>query len=119
MKIRKIITIIEDINSDEGKDAEKPLRKIAVTAVCNNPCSGRYVEDLSILIDGSEVVGATIGAIASEHMRSYGIESYGKGAVVGLNGWLEHGEAVLTTSFGDTMRVAAGGGKAWICHMAK
>jgi hypothetical protein len=52
-------------------------------------------------------------------MRPHGIESYGKGAIVGLDGELEHAEAVLTTIFGDTMRVAAGGGKAWICHMAK
>src|SRR5262249_24639401 len=42
-----------------------------------------------------------------------------KGAVVGLEGELEHAEAVLITPYGDTMREAVSGGKAWICHMAK
>ena len=119
MNIRKIITVIEDILSEEGRKAAKPLRKVAVTAVCVNPCAGRYVEDLSALMNSSGIVGTKIGGIAAEHMRAHGIESYGKGAVVGLNGEIEHAEAVLTTIFGDTMRVAAGGGKAWICHMAK
>lgn len=119
MKIRKFITEIEDILSDEGRGAPTPLRKVAVTAVCENPCAGRYVEDLAVLIEGSGDVGNKIGAIAAGHMRECGIQSYGKGAIVGLNGALEHAEAVLTTIFGDTMRVVAGGGKAWICHMAK
>lgn len=119
MKIRKIVTEIEDILSDEQKEAAKPLRKVAVTAICENPCAGRYVEDLQVLIDASEIIGAKISTLAAEHMRGHEIQSYGKGAVVGLNGALEHAEAVLTTVFGDTLRVAAGGGKAWICHMAK
>ena len=119
MKIRKIATVIEDIFADEGREVAKPLRKVAVTAFCENPCAGKYVDDLSVLINGSEVIGTKICTIAAEHMRPYSIESYGKGAVVGLNGALEHAEAVLTTIFGDTMRVAADGGKAWICHMAK
>ncbi len=119
MKIRKIVTAIEDIFADEGRDAKLPLRKIAVTAVCDNPCAGRYVEDLGVLIEASGVIGAKIGAIAAGHMHDQGITSYGKGAVVGINGAIEHAEAVLTTIFGDTMRDAAGGGKAWICHMAK
>ena len=119
MKIRKIISVVEDILSEEEREARKPLRKVAVTAVCNNFCAGRYVEDLTTLIDASGLIGTKIGTIAAEHMGGHGIESYGKGAVVGLNGAIEHAEAVLTTIFGDTMRVAAGGGKAWICHMAK
>jgi hypothetical protein len=119
LKIRKFITEIEDVLSEEGQVSQTPLRKVAVTAVCQNPCAGRYTEDLSILIEGSGEVGNKIGTIAAWHMRESGIQSYGKGAIVGLNGALEHAEAVLTTIFGDTMRVAAGGGKAWICHMAK
>ena len=119
MKIRKIVTAIEDLLSEEGRDATKPLRKVAVTAVCDNPCAGRYVEDLGVLIDGSGRIGRTIGAVAAKLLEGYGVSSYGKGAIVGLNGAVEHAEAVLTTVFGDTMRDAAGGGKAWICHMAK
>jgi hypothetical protein len=117
--IRKIITAIEDILGDEGKTTNAPVRKVAVTAVCINPCAGRYVEDLSVLIDGSAKIGNHIAPIATEHLKDLGIQSYGKAAVVGLNGAIEHAEAVLTTTFGDAMRAAAGGGKAWICHMAK
>jgi len=117
--IRKIVTAIEDVFSDEGKIANSPLRKVAVSAVCKNPCAGAYVDDLSVLIDGSGEVGNRIASLAAEHMGDHGVQSYGKGAVVGLNGELEHAEAVLTTIFGDAMRSAVGGGKAWICHMAK
>jgi len=119
MKVRKIITVLEDTIREESKEVKIPLRKVAVTAICSNPCSGKYVEDLSALVDGSEIIGNQICGIAAQHMSSFGVSSYGKGAVVGFNGSIEHAEAVLTTVFGDTMRAAIGGGKAWICHMAK
>jgi hypothetical protein len=119
VEIRKIVTAIEDIFSDEGKQTNVPLRKVAVTAVCTNPCAGKYVKDLSVLIEASAEIGNRIASSAAEHLKGLGVESYGKAAVVGLNGAFEHAEAVLTTTFGDAMRAAVGGGKAWICHMAK
>lgn len=119
MKIRKIVTQIEDLRMEEGRKAAIPLRRVAVTAICHNPCTGRYVHDLSVLIEGSAEVGAEICGIAADLMKPLGIQSYGKGSIVGINGAVEHAEAVLTTIYGDTMRAAAGGGKAWICHMAK
>ena len=119
MKIRKIVAALEELRSEAGQEADVPLRRVAVTAVCRNPCAGRFVEDLTALIEGSAAVGREISGIAAILMEPFGIQSYGKGAVVGLNGELEHAEAVLTTIFGDAMRDAVGGGKAWICHMAK
>jgi hypothetical protein len=119
MEIRKIVTASEELFSEAGRAADTPLRRVAVTAVCANPCAGRYVEDLAVLIEGSGVVGRRIAAIAAEMMKPYPIQSYGKAALVGIEGEVEHAEAVLTTLFGDTMRDAAGGGRAWICHMAK
>lgn len=119
MQIRRILTATEELFSEAGRAADAPLRRVAVTAVCGNPCAGRYVEDLRVLIDGSAGVGRRIAEIAAALMKPHGIQSYGKGAVVGLNGEAEHAEAVLTTVFGDAMREPAGGGKAWICHMAK
>ena len=119
MEIRKIVTATEELFSEAGRPASPPLRRVAVSAVCRNPCAGRYVEDLKVLIEGSEAVGRRIAALAAALMKPYGIESYGKGAIVGTNGEVEHAEAVLTTVFGNAMRDAAGGGKAWICHMAK
>jgi amino acid synthesis protein len=119
LNIRKICTAIEDVFNEEGKTANVPLRKVSVAAVCDNPIAGKYVDDLSILIESSQAIGRKISELAASLMGDAGIQSYGKGAIVGLNGSLEHGEAVLTTIFGNTMRDAAGGGKAWICHMAK
>lgn len=119
MEIRKIVTTTEESYREADRETDLPLRKVAVAAVCTNPCAGRYVEDLAVLIEGSALVGRRIAGMAAELMKPYRIESYGKGALVGIHGELEHAEAVLTTVFGDTMRDAAGGGKAWICHMAK
>ncbi len=119
MEIRKIVTTTEESYREADRESDLPLRKVAVAAVCVNPCAGRYVEDLAVLIEGSAQVGRRIAGMAAELMKPYRIESYGKGALVGIHGELEHAEAVLTTVFGDTMRDAAGGGKAWICHMAK
>lgn len=119
MEIRKIVSLTEELYRQAGRAADLPLRRVAVTAVCDNPCAGRYVEDLAVLIEGSVEIGRRISGIAAELMKPHRIVSYGKGAVVGIEGEVEHSEAVLTTPFGDTLRDAAGGGKAWICHMAK
>lgn len=119
MHIRELVSITQDVLSEAGRPADAPLRRVAVAAVCANPCAGRYVDDLTALMDASVVVGQRIARRAAELMLPYGIESYGKGAVVGTAGEVEHAEAVLTTAFGNTLRDAAGGGKAWICHMAK
>jgi Amino acid synthesis len=78
LKIRKFITEIEEVLSEEGQVSQTPLRKVAVTAVCQNPCAGRYTEDLSILIEVSGEVGNKIGTTAAWHMRESGIQSYGR-----------------------------------------
>jgi hypothetical protein len=119
LQIRKILTYTEELFVEGGKRTQSPLRRVAAAAVCTNPCAGRYADDLAILIEGSAEVGRRIAPMAAALMSPYPIQSYGKGALVGLHGEAEHAEAVLTTQFGDTMRGAAGGGKAWICHMAK
>lgn len=119
MQIRKILTFTEELLSEAGQRAEPPLRRVAAAAVCVNPCANRFAEDLSPIISGSADVGARIAPLAASLIAPYEIQSYGKGALVGLSGEAEHAEAVLTTVFGDTMRKAAGGGKAWICHIAK
>lgn len=119
VKIRKLLTAVEDTLSEGGRTADVPLRKAAVTAICTNPHAGIYREDLTELIKLSVEVGNIIAPMTAALMGTLPIQSYGKGAIVGLAGEVEHAEAVLTTDFGNTMRDAAGGGKAWICHMAK
>lgn len=119
LQIRKILTYTEEVFVEGGRPADRPLRRAAAAAICANPYSGKYVDDLSMLVAGSAEIGSTIAPMAVALLAPYPIESYGKGALVGIAGEAEHAEAMLTTEFGATMRRAAGGGKAWICHMAK
>lgn len=119
LEIRSFHSFLEERCVEAGVVASPPLRKVAVAAVVTNPCAGRYVEDLSPLTDGSVEVGREIASRAVGLMKPYRVESYAKAAVVGFDGEVEHAEAVLTTVFGDTMRDAVGGGKAWIPHFAK
>jgi hypothetical protein len=94
MHIRKIFTQVEDIHSEAGRDAETPLRKVAVVAVVKNPFAGQpYREDLSDLTEASAAIGREITARAVDAMAPYEAVSYGKGGVVGLGGEQEHAES--------------------------
>jgi hypothetical protein len=119
MHVRKILTFVDESRSEAGQPAQIPLRKVAAVAVVKNPFAGKFEQDLSSLVEASDAVGREITAIALELLRPYAAESYGKGAIVGLAGEQEHGVAMLTTVFGNVMRDAAGGGKAWISSMTK
>ncbi|MCL6577438.1 amino acid synthesis family protein [Kyrpidia sp.] len=119
MEIRKISTFVEETLHSTGKSDGVPLRKVGVVAVVNNPFARRYQEDLTLLINESADIGRRISKLAVEAMGPYGIESYGKAAVVGTDGEQEHGVAMLTTVFGNILREAVGGGKAWISSTTK
>lgn len=119
MEIRRILTFCDEVRSEAGRRTEPPLRKSAVVAVVHNPFAGRYVEDLSPLTAASAAIGKEICAIAVALLAPDKPVSYGKAAVIGLAGEQEHGNAMLTTTFGDVMREAAGGGKAWISSFTK
>jgi hypothetical protein len=119
MQIRKILTFVDEARSEAGQAANMPLRKVAAVAVVGNPFAGEFEPDLAALVEASAAVGREITAMALDLLRPYGAESYGKGAIVGLAGEQEHGVAMLTTVFGNVMRDAAGGGKAWISSMTK
>jgi hypothetical protein len=120
MEIRKLYTAIEETFSEMGRAAEEPLRKVAAIAVVANPHAGKgYVEDLSGLIEASTDIGRRIAAMAVEAMAPYSVDSYGKAALIGSLGEQEHGVAMLTTVYGNAMRDAIGGGKAWISSLTK
>lgn len=119
MKIRKIFTQIEETFSEAGQPAKEPLRKVAIVAVVKNPFVGRYVADLQPLTDASLDIGRRISALAIQAIGNGPVESYGKAGLVGTAGEQEHVVAMLTTVFGNVMRDAAGGGKAWISSMTK
>jgi hypothetical protein len=116
--IRKLVTIVEETRSEAGVVADRPLRKAAALAVVSNPFAGGYVEDLSPMVEFSRELGELLGCKAAEALGEPA-ESYGKGAIAGMNGEQEHGNAFLTTTFGDELRKAVGGGKAWITSATK
>lgn len=119
MQIKRVLTFLDETRADAGRDVVPPLKKAAAVAILDNPFAGRFVEDLSPLTRASEAVGREICAIAVRLLAPDRAVSYGKAAVVGLDGEQEHGNAMLTTVFGNVMREAIGGGKAWISSMTK
>ena len=105
VKIRKLVTVVEAINSDGGREARRPLRKAAAVAVIDNPFAGRFVDDLTPLIDAGEELGALLAKKATEALGAPA-ESYGKAAVVGEGGEYEHAAALLHPKLGAPLRAA-------------
>ena len=120
MEIRRIFTVVDEALHEMGQAREEPLRKVAVAAVIRNPYAGQgYVDDLSDLIDESAGLGQRLAETGVARMQPYSVDSYGKAALVGSAGEQEHGVACLTTVYGNALREAVGGGKAWISSMTK
>lgn len=107
-KYRKIITVIEETRLEMGKAISPPTRKSAAIAIIENPYAGRFEEDLSQLFE----VGAELGhELGKRAVRALGIspskvESFGKAAMVGENGELEHAAAILHPKLGAPLREA-------------
>lgn len=107
--IRKLITYQEDVLIEGFRPTTTPWRQFAVAAVVANPWAGRYVDDLSPEI---RAYGPPLGAILTERILAVAgdgaaIEAYGKAAVVGLDGEIEHASGLIhTLRFGNAYRVA-------------
>lgn len=116
MEVRKYITIVEETAMEGGKRVDPPTRKAAAIAVIKNPFAGKYVENLNELVEIGEELGGILTKRAVEALRipSHQAESYGKAAIVGVDGELEHAAAILHPKLGTPMREAVGGGKAII-----
>jgi len=120
MDVVRLLSFIDEARFEAGRAADIPLRKVAVAAVVKNPFAGRpYQADLSDLIAASTAVGAEIAGVGVSLLGGLPVESYGKGAIVGVAGEQEHGVAMLTTVYGDVLRTAVGGGTAWISSATK
>jgi hypothetical protein len=109
--VRKIVSLIEEIRSDHGPVPSTPLFKGAIAAVVGNPYVGQYVDDLSPATDELRALGEELGGQLITHLGGdpSSIESYGKGAIVGAAGELEHG-AMWHIPGGGGMRAAIGRG---------
>jgi hypothetical protein len=114
--IRKLLTIVEETHREAEQEIRPPSRKAAAIAVIANPYAGRYVADLAELVALGEMLGGLLGERA---VRALGIQpgqaqSYGKAAIVGEDGELEHAAAILHPSFGAPLRAAVEKGAALI-----
>jgi len=115
-KIRKIAVFVEETRTEMGRRVEPPTRRAAAVAVIENPCAGKYVDDLSELM----TIGEELGELLTERaVKALGIpgasaESYGKAAAVGEDGELEHAAAVLHPKLGAPVRKVLGKGAALI-----
>ncbi len=116
MDVRKYMIIVEETVMAGGKKVDRPTRKAAALAVIRNPFAGKYVEDLDPLIAVGEELGGILGkrAVAALGISPSAAESYGKAAIVGVDGELEHAAAILHPKLGTPLREAVGGGKAII-----
>jgi hypothetical protein len=116
VKIRKIVTFVEETRTEMGRSVNPPTRRAAAAAVIENPFAGKYVEDLSELMEIGEELGAllTERAVAALGIPGPSVESYGKAAAVGENGELEHAAALLHPKLGAPVRKALGKGAALI-----
>jgi len=114
--IRKLVTVVEEVHTEMGRNVEPPTRRAAAIAVIHNPFAGRYVEDLGSLIEIGEELGALLAerAVAALGIEGSRVESYGKAAAVGEDGELEHAAAILHPKLGAPVRKVLGKGAALI-----
>ena len=115
-KIRKLIVQVDEIHQDGGKAVSPPTRRALAMAVIANPYAGRFSESLDELIDIGEELGAMLG---ERCVQALGIapeqaQSYGKAAIVGEGGELEHAAAILHPKLGAPLRKAVSQGAALV-----
>src|SRR5262249_35591897 len=117
MNLRKLSLTKETIFADAGRPISPPITRAVAVAVVKNPFADRFVEDLSPLFaDGAEL-GQRVTDLAS--LLSRPAVAYGKAAIVGVAGEIEHGAAMIHPRLGQPMRQAVGGGEAIISSNVK
>lgn len=120
VQVRKKFTAVEEIFHEGGPISKVPLRRAAALAVIQNPFAGRYVEDVASFMDDLKPLGLEM---AKSLVRALGgdaqiVEGYGKGAIVGSAGEIEHG-ALWHVPGGYAMREILGGAKAIVASTKK
>ena len=114
--IRKIVLIVDEVHREMGRKIAPPTRRAAAVAVIRNPFAGTYVDDLSELMDIGAEMGDLLGrkAVAALGIEPALAQSYGKAAMVGENGELEHAAAILHPKLGAPLRAAVEKGAALV-----
>ncbi|WP_162652085.1 amino acid synthesis family protein [Lentilitoribacter sp. Alg239-R112] len=115
-KIRKIAVNIEETHREIGRDISPATRKAVAVAVIENPFAGVYQEDLTALMEIGAELGKLLGekCVAALGIKPADAESYGKSAMVGENGELEHAAALLHPKLGAPLRSAVEKGAALV-----
>jgi hypothetical protein len=115
-KIRKIIVQVDEVRMEMGRAVTPPTRRALAMAVIENPCAGRYEENLDALIAIGEELGGLLGqkCVAALGIEPGAAQSYGKAAIVGEAGELEHAAAILHPKLGAPLRKAVEKGAALV-----
>ncbi|MFM0159960.1 Amino acid synthesis [Burkholderia sp. GAS332] len=116
IKLRKLVVQVDETRIEMGQTIEPPTRRAVAIAVIDNPYAGRYEAKLDALIEAGEELGALLG---NKCVEALGIQpgeaqSYGKAAIVGEAGELEHAAAILHPKLGAPLRVAVEKGAALV-----
>ena len=111
-RIRKIVTFVEETLVEQGRPVDPPVRRAVSAAVVENPYAGRYEDDLTPMYDMATELGAMLSerAIRALGIEGADVESFGKAAVVGEDGELEHAAALMHPKLGAPIRAAISGG---------
>jgi Amino acid synthesis len=115
-QIRKLIVQVDEIRIEMGKAVDPPTRRALAMAVIANPYAGRYSENLDALIAIGEELGGLLGdkCVAALGIAPGEAQSYGKAAIVGEAGELEHAAAILHPKLGAPLRKSVEKGAALV-----
>ena len=114
--VRKVVTVLEEICQEAGRGVDPPTRRVVVVAVVANTYAGTYSDALPALEELGEQLGEdlAIRGMRALAIKGPGVQSFGKAAMVGEDGELEHAAAVLHPRLGAGLRRAIGGGSALV-----
>ena len=114
--IRKLVIQVDETRKEMGQTIDPPTRRAVAIAVIENPYAGRFSENLDELIAIGEELGALLGqkAVKALGIEPGQVQSYGKAAIVGESGELEHAAAILHPKLGAPLRVAVEKGAALV-----
>jgi len=116
VKIRKLLVQVDETRIEMGQTIHPPTRRAVAMDVIDNPFAGRYEKNLDALIDIGEELGALLGekCVTALGIQPSEAESYGKAAIVGEGGELEHAAAILHPKLGAPLRKAVEKGAALV-----
>lgn len=116
LQIRKVVSVVETTRREMDRPVDALRRKVACAVVLTNPLAGRYHDDLSEMVAAGASLGAVLidEALAALGVPADEVSAYGKAAVVGTDGEIEHAAALIHPTFGAPVRAALGKGPAII-----